>query len=95
MDWNKRFPGLLAPEGEEVDVQKYIDAFNKRNESKNEPVENYIKSDWTFKDDNTPFWLKLYADEIEPSESLEGKNTVGVDMPKHLQCQKGTGVANN
>lgn len=23
--WNQKFPGLLAPEGEEVDIQKFVD----------------------------------------------------------------------
>ena len=52
-------------------------------------------TDWTHRDDNTPYWMKLYQNDFEPSEELEGKNNVGVELPKHLKSNRGTGIASN
>lgn len=53
------------------------------------------REDWTQTDDNTPFWMRLYEEEFEPSEELEGTNTVGVELPKYLRESTGTVVASN
>lgn len=48
--------------------------------------------DFNFKDENVPFWMKKYSDHFEPTEHLEGENTVGVDMPKYLKNECGTKI---
>lgn len=58
--------------------------------------EDLVKeTDWTQKHNNTPYWMKLYKNEFEPTEELEGKNSVGVELPKHLRSNNGTGIASN
>lgn len=47
------------------------------------------------RDKNVPNWMKLYEKDFEPSEELEGENNVGVELPKHLKKNSGTGIANN
>lgn len=39
--------------------------------------------------------MKLYEDEFEPSEALEGENNIGVEMPKYLKEINGTAIASN
>lgn len=95
--WNEKFPGLYAPEGEEVDVQKYIENwFLDHPEGKpTDPVDEFMEKDWCYKDDYVPFWMKRYEGEFEPTEELSGENNIGVELPKYLKEHQGTGVAAN
>lgn len=95
---NKQFPGFIAPDGEEVNVQEFIDKWMKENpedavKSDQPSIEEIKEWDHSFKDENVPFWMRKYQDHFEPTEQLEGENTVGIEMPKYLKKNNGTGVA--
>lgn len=42
--------------------------------------------------DNKPFVISDYPDACEEAEELEGTNTVGVDLPKYLNQDKGSKI---
>lgn len=100
-NFNKLYPGYLAPDGEKVDYNKYMNNNNNNtNNSDNNnndkfTVKDFEGLDGTFKNLNKPFVLDHLDDNVvEKSEELSGQNNVGVDLPKYLKPTHGQSLMN-
>lgn len=85
---NKLFPGVIAPDGEEPDVDFYVnDALEKSIKNPNKEYSDKELRDFFYflRGDDKPFIIREFKDIIEPAEELYGKSNVGKDLPKHLQ----------
>ncbi len=81
-------PGVYAPDGEEVDVEKYINEWNSRNPSngKKDYSDQEIKDLFYYlRGNDKPFIIRDFKDYIEPAEDKKGKNEVGIDMPSYFE----------
>ncbi len=82
------FPGVVAPDGEEVDVEKHILQWqekNPKNGAKNYTDQEIKDMFFFLRGNDKPFLIKEYSEFIEPAEEKTGKSNVGIDMPQYLQ----------
>ena len=95
--YNKRYPGMIAPDGDEVDFESVFENWNNKNSGKEfsgELTDNDLQSMYGgFNNPGRPFILNE-AKGIEESEELTGNNNVGVDLPRYLRNGSGVGLMN-
>lgn len=78
------FPGVFAPDGEEVDAEKYIQEWllkNTKDSNKNYTDQEIKDLFYYIKGNDKPFIIKEFSHLIEPAESKTGKSNVGLDLP--------------
>lgn len=96
-DFNKKFPGWIAPDGDEVDFNAIFENWEKKNAGKefsSELTDEDLRSmSGGLQNPGMPFIISK-AKGVEEGEELTGTNNVGVDLPKYLRNGSGVGLMN-